>query len=147
MLATSVVRFTIPVTSPVPVVVADAPMVRVFITEPSNMSRLPLVAVGFELCKFSTPFIDKSLGSVMPPVPLMVRLLTFPEKTETGSVMAAVLVKAKVAPALLALIVPLVLTGELPEMARVLAPRVNVPFVSESVAATFREFVIETIEE
>ena len=40
-------------------VVAKAPMVRVFITEPSHMSRLPLVADGLELCKFSTPFIAK----------------------------------------------------------------------------------------
>ena len=82
----------------------------------------------------------------MPPAPLMVKLLTFPVKMEAGSVMAAVLVKAKVAPALPALIVPLVFTGVFPEMVKVFAPRVNGPFVSDSVAATVREFVRVTMD-
>ena len=122
-----VVRVTIPVTSPSPIVVADAPMVRVFIAEPSHISRLPLVADGLSLCKWRMPFMVKSLLAVMPPMPLMVKLLTFPVKIDAGRAIAEELVKAKVAAALLASINPLVLVGELPAMVKVFAARLSVP--------------------
>ena len=64
--------------------------------------------------KFRMPFIAKSLVAVTPPIPLMVKLFTFAENSEAGSVMAAVLVNTNVALVLLASIKPLVRVGELP---------------------------------
>ena len=75
VVGTKLVRVTIPVTSPAPIVVADPPMVRVFIAEPSHISRLPFVADGLALCRWSTPFTVISLLAVMPVVLFIVRLL------------------------------------------------------------------------
>jgi hypothetical protein len=102
-------------------------MVRVLIAEPSHISRLPFVADGLALCKLRIPFTVKSLIAVVPPVPLMVKLLTFPVNIEAGRVIAAVFIKAKVALASLASIKPLVRVGELPAIVNVFAPRLNVP--------------------
>jgi hypothetical protein len=120
-------RFTIPVTSPAPIVVALTPMVRVFAAEPSHMSRLPFVVDGFSLCKRIMPFTAKSLLAVTPPSPLTVKLLILPEKMEAGRVIAVVLVKARVAEAFPASIVPLIRLGELPAMVKVFAARPSVP--------------------
>ena len=65
----------IPVTSPIPILVASAPIVRILSAEPSHMSRLPLVAEGLALCRLSTPFTVRSQLKVTPPVLLIVRLL------------------------------------------------------------------------
>jgi hypothetical protein len=94
------------------------------------MSRLPFVAVGFELCRLRTPFIVKSLLAVTPPAPLIVKLLTLPVKIDAGNVIAEVFAKAKVAEALLASTNPLlVLVGELPAIVNVLPARLRVPDV------------------
>ena len=131
-----VVRVIIPVTSPTPMVVAFAPMVRVFIAEPSHISRLPFIDEGFSLCRFNTPFTVKLPVDVIPPVPLMVKLFTTPVNIEEGSVIAEVLVNNNVALALLASMVPLVRDGELPEIVSVFAPRLNVPLVNVRVPPT-----------
>ena len=133
MLATKDERLTIPVTSPTPTVVAFAPIESVFIAEPSHILRLPLVVKGLSLSKFNMPLTVKSLLAVMPPVLLIVRLLTAADKIEEGSVMAVALVKDRVAPASLALINPLVLVGELPDIVKVFAPTVSVPLVNAKV--------------
>ena len=127
MLAVKDVRLIIPVTSPGPMVVAFAPIVRILIAAPSHKSILPFVAEGFALCILRTPFTVKSLLAVIPPVPLIVKLFISPVKTEAGSIIGEVLVKARVEPALPALIKPLVLAGELPAIVNMLAPRLKVP--------------------
>ena len=126
------VRFTIPVTSPTPTVVAVELIVSVLTVVPLSISRLPLVVDGLALCKWRMPFIVKSLVAVIPPLPLIVKLLTFPAKIDVGRVIADELVKAKVALALLASIFPLVLVGELPAMVKVFAAMVNVPEIKSS---------------
>ena len=132
MLATNDDRLTMPVTSPTPIVVALAPMLRILVP----MSRLPLFADGLALCKLSMPFNEKSLLAVMPPMPLMAKLFTLPLKIDTGSVIAEVLPKDNVAEALLASMLPFVLVGEFPEIVSVFAPRVKVPFVKVRVPPT-----------
>jgi len=45
-IATNAYVFTIPVTSPIPIVVAFAPMVRVFIAEPSHNLNYLVAMIG-----------------------------------------------------------------------------------------------------
>ena len=75
MFTTKVVRLTIPVTSPVPVVVAVAPMLRTKGVE--FISRQPCVEEALALLKFRIPFtvIFPSAIFEWVPAPLMVRLL------------------------------------------------------------------------
>ena len=66
-------RFTIPVTSPVPPVVAAVPMFKVKLL----ILRHPCVAEAFALFRLRTPLTVMSASAVLEfvPVPLMVRLL------------------------------------------------------------------------
>jgi len=47
---------------------------------------------GLTLCKLRIPFTVKSLLAVIPPVALIVKLLTFPLKIEAGNIIAVVFV-------------------------------------------------------
>ena len=64
---------TIPVTSPIPIVVAFAPIVRVSVP----ISSVPMVLDGLELCKLRIPFIVQLQHALMP-APLMVKLFMLP---------------------------------------------------------------------
>ena len=68
-----VVRLTIPVTSPVPVVVAVAPILRV----KELISKAPFVAEALALAKLSTPFtvISPAATLALVPLPLIPKLL------------------------------------------------------------------------
>ena len=129
------VRLTIPVTSPAPMVVALAPRVRVKVP----IARLPFVAEGLALCKFSMPFTVKSLPAVIPPEPLMVKLFTLPVKIEAGRIMAEDLVNNRVAETLFASMFPVVRVGEFPEIVKVFAARLRVPLVKARVPPTLTE--------
>ena len=67
------------------------------------------------LKRFNTPATVVAEPSVTPPAPFIVKLLTLPLNKEAGKVRADVLVKASVALALLASIVPLVRVIDEPE--------------------------------
>lgn len=116
-----------PVTSPVPVVVAKMPMSRMY---EAPISKHPLVDEGFAADRLRIPNMIMSLPAVTPPLPLMVKLLMFPVKNEPGSVMAAVFANAMVAFPSLASTFPLVLEGELPAIVKVFDAMVNVPDVN-----------------
>jgi hypothetical protein len=109
-------------------VLALPPIVRVF----TPKSRQPFVEDGFVLCKFKIPLIVKSLVEVIPPIPLIVKLLTDPENSDPGKIMAVLFAKSMLAPAFPASIDPLVLEGALPAIVSVLAPIVSVSEVNES---------------
>jgi len=126
------VRLTIPVTSPAPTVVALAPKVSVKVP----MARLPLIAEGLALCKFSMPFTVKLLPALIPPKPLIVKLFTLPLKIEAGRIMAEEFVKDSVAELLLASMFPVVLEGEFPEIVKVFVARLKVPLVNARVPPT-----------
>ena len=86
------VRFTIPVTSPKPVVVAELPIERVKLP----ISRMPTVADGFELARFRMPFIEISFEEIIPPAPLMDKLFRVVEKIPEGKVIVEELAKINV---------------------------------------------------
>ena len=139
MFATKAEVLTImPVTSPRPIVVAFSPIFKFVKVEPFHISRLPLVADGFALCKLSTSFTVKSLFDVKPPAPFMVKLLTAAENMDAGRLIAEEFVNIKLADALLASILPLVRTGEFPDIVRVLDPTVRVPAVNVNVPPMLR---------
>ena len=73
----------------------------------------PVVSVPLVSAKVPATVVAEP--RVTPPAPLMVRLLTLPEKTEAGKVKPVPLVKFSVALPLLASIIPLVLVTEAPE--------------------------------
>ena len=123
--------FTIPVTSPIPIVVAFSPIVKVLVP----ISSVPIVLDGLALCKLRIPFIVQ-LQHALIPAPLIVKLFILLVKIDSGQVMVDGLVNTIVADELLASIFPLTLVGELPEIVKVFAPIVNVPAVKANIPAT-----------
>ncbi len=126
------VLFIIPVTSPKPVVVADAAILSVFMVAPSIMSNAPLVADGFAAGMLKMPFTVKLSTDVIPPVPDIVILFIAPIKSEFASIIADELLKVIVEFVLLASIFPLVFVGEVPPISKFVAAMLSVPDVKVS---------------
>lgn len=126
--------FTIPVTSPIPIVVAFAPIVRVLLP----ISSIPWVLDGLALCKLRIPFTVQ-LQHALIPAPLMVKLLMLLTKIDSGHMIVEVFISTIVADELLASIFPLTLMGAFPEIVKEFAPKVKVPEVNINVPATFTD--------